>query len=184
MINAANLNPKQKIYLTALIWLAVLGALIAWVLIPLISQIQDDGAELAQKKQDMELFYQDWEALAKSQKDYQTMANELNALPAILPPSEILKFIVLVEKFSQITANQQTVTIADASQPDKTRKDAVDLQINLRGDFPDLIKFLIYLENAPYYSQLKSLQAQRLFAKENEGTSGGVNTILSVSVHQ
>ncbi|MBU3901412.1 hypothetical protein KKF25_02095, partial [Patescibacteria group bacterium] len=161
MINAASLNPRQKIYLTALIWLAILGALILWVLMPLVSQIQGDGSELARKKQEMELFYQDWEALAKSQKNYQVMANELNALPAILPANEALKFIVLIEKFAQVTNNQQTVAVVDASQPDKTQKGTIDLQINLRGNFPDLVKFLIYLENAPYYSYLKSLQAQR-----------------------
>lgn len=184
MISANSLAPQQKIYLTILAWLAALVLIILFIAKPLISQIRNDGLELAQKKQGLELFYADWQALEKAQKDYQTMQNELSGLPALLPANDALKFIVLIEKFSQATNNQQTVSIAAAKTTGKQEKNAVDFQISLRGGFPDLMKFLIYLENAPYYNQVKSLDARRLTSKENEGASGALNTILNVTAYQ
>jgi len=184
MINVANLNPKQKIYLTAIAWLAAGGLIAAFVALPLISQIKNDGLELAQKKQDAELFNNEWQTLAKAQKDYQTMQNELNALPALLPSSEALKFIVLMEKFAQITNNQQNVSVSDAQPAKDQKKTTTDFQVSLRGRFPDLIKFLIYLENAPYYNDIRSLAIQRLSTKESTGAAiGDINTILNLSVY-
>lgn len=191
MINASVLNPKQKIYFTAAFWLVVLALIVAFIIAPIISQIKNDGLELAQKKQGMESFYEDWQILTKTQKDYQAMQSELNALPALLPSNEALKFIVLIEKFAQATNNRQEVSIVNnnesiaSAKTAPTAKEAAKLQISLRGSFPDLIKFVVYLENAPYYNNIKSLQAQRLTQKENAGAnSGDVNTILNVSVYQ
>ncbi len=190
MTNAPNLNPKQKIYLTSALWLTILVFVIIFIIVPLISQIKNDGLELAQKKQDMESFYGDWQILAKSQKDYQTMQNELYALPAILPSSEALKFIVLIEKFAQATNNHQSVSVVGAGEQTKAEKtpsakETIDFQISLHGSFPDLIKFLVYLENAPYYNNIKTLGIQRLSTKGDENANAGqINTIITVSVYQ
>lgn len=185
MNNNFSLNPKQKIYLTVFAWLAALVLLIVLIAVPLVSQIKSDGSELAQNKQDMESFYKEWQALESAQKDYQALQGEINALPAFLPTSEALKFIVLIEKFAQATDNAQTVSVVDKKAA--AAKKTTDLQISLRGNFPNLVKFLVYLENAPYYNDVKALGAQRL--SEKEGTekninTGDINTILTVSVYQ
>lgn len=183
MISAANLSPKQKIYATAAFWLAVL-ALTAFALIaPLISQIRDDGLELAQKKQAMETFSNAWQILEKAKKDYQDMQGELYALPALLNNDEALKFIVLVEKFAQTTNNSQEVSVVAPATGGKTTtaKNPTDFQVDLRGDFPGLIKFLIYLENAPYYNNLTFLQTRRLLKKDG---ASELNSTLKISVYQ
>ncbi len=189
MIRTLNLSLKQKVYLTALLWLAALILIIVFIASPLVYQIKRDGLELVQKKQEMESFYSDWQAVAQSQKDYQTRQNELNAWPAFLAPSEALKFIVLMEKFAQATNNSQTVTVSDpkqvdASTPSKTPS-ATEFQVSLRGNFPNLIKFLVYLENAPYYNKVQSLRVQRLTTKESENVNTGeINSILTISLFQ
>ncbi|HRY52813.1 MAG TPA: hypothetical protein P5089_03105 [Candidatus Portnoybacteria bacterium] len=186
MNNNFSLNPKQKIYLTVFAWLAALVLLVVLIAVPLVSQIKSDGSELAQDKQDMESFYKEWQALESAQKDYQALQGEINALPAFLPTSEALKFIVLIEKFAQATDNTQTVSVINKKDLSSAKK-TTDFQISLRGNFPNLVKFLVYLENAPYYNDVKALGAQRL--SEKEGTekninTGDINTILTVSVYQ
>ena len=183
MISANNLAPRQKILLTASLWLAALLATTWLILAPLVSQIKNDGRELAQKKQEMESFYADWQLLEKSQKDYQAKQDELYGLPAILPPSDTLKFIILIEKLAQATNNQQTVAVNETAAANRQEKKSANFQISLRGQFPDLIKFLVYLESAPYYNKINNLNARRLTAKESEGESGGLNTILNVSAY-
>lgn len=185
MINALNLNQKQKIYLTALAWVAALILIFLFIISPLISQIKNDGEELAQKKQDMESFYSEWQLLENAQKDYQKMQSEINGFPAFLNPNEALKFIVLIEKFAQYTNNTQTVSVVNQKDKNSSQQETTDFQINLRGNFPGLIKFLIYLENSPYYNNIKSFGIQRLTEKEGQEkifSTGDINTILTVSV--
>ncbi|MDD2753242.1 MAG: hypothetical protein PHT44_01400 [Candidatus Portnoybacteria bacterium] len=185
MISTVNLSPKQRIYLTAAFWLAVLALAVFTLVAPLISQIKNDGLELAQKKQEMEIFSGAWQALGEVKNEYKNMQNELYALPALLDGSEALKFIVLMEKFAQATDNRQEVSVVAPAAGEKTpaAKKTTDFQVNLSGNFPNLIKFLIYLENAPYYNNLVSLQTQRLPEKDGAG-NGEINTVLKISVYQ
>ncbi len=185
----ANLTTKQKIYLSLGVFSALLFLIIFLVVAPVVSQIRNDGLELVQKKQNMELFYSDWRLLDKSHKDYQAMRAEIGGLPALLPKEEPLKFIVLIENIAQATGLRQEVSVIPAPNDNKNAavKNSLDFQIILRGRFPNLIKFLVYLENAPYYSNLKSLQIQRLSAKDASGasvSSGEISATLKVNVFQ
>lgn len=173
----------------------VLGLIIFLVTAPLIRQIKNDGLELSEKKQNIELLYQDWRILESSRQEYIKIENELNSLPAILPPDEALKFIMLIESIAQSTNNQQEVS-AISGAGDKKEKEAdqpLDFQITLRGSFPDLIKFLAYLENAPYYNEINSVQIKGLSARDlqsmQEGEGAGLRTgdilsTLKISIYQ
>src|SRR3989338_11045656 len=187
---AANLTPKQKIYFNAGIFLAVLALIIILIIMPMISQIKNDGAELAQKKKTLEDFYKNYQALEAAQKNYQTAQNEIYALPAFLPDNDALNFIMLMEKIAQATGNSQSVSAENNNQianPDApTAKKSLNFQVSLNGNFPNLIKFLTYLENAPYYNDIKSIQIQRLSEKnkDNADASGGINAIIKISAYQ
>lgn len=177
-----SLSIIQKIYLAAGFFATALFAIAFFAAAPLVQQIKNDGAALAADKQNIELLYQDWRVLENSRQGNIAKQNELNGLPAILPANEALKFIMLVESIAQNTNNQQEViALNDAGEDGDGR--LLNFQINLRGNFPDLIKFLAYLENAPYYNKINSLQIQRLAAKKPAETNG-INTVLKISVYQ
>ena len=176
-----DLTPKQKIYSSAGIFLVILTLIIIFIIAPLISQIKNDGLELSQKKQDSDNFSKNYQTLESAQKNYQAAQNEIYALPAWLPPGDALKFIMLIEKIAQATGNSQSVSASTDNQAATTP--TLDFQVNLNGDFPSLIKFLTYLENAPYYNNVNSIQAQRLSTKEKAG-NGNLNTVLKISVSQ
>lgn len=183
----------QKISLVATSFFVVLGLIIFFVIIPLIRQIKNDGVELSQKKQTIELLYQDWRILEESRQEYIKIENELNSLPAVLPPQEALKFIMLVENIAQSTDNRQEVSVVNGAEVEGGESQLLDFQINLRGSFPNLIKFLAYLENAPYYNEINSVQIKGFTAKdiqsmkEGEGAglaAGDITTTLKISVYQ
>lgn len=186
------LTTVQKISLVAVGFFVVLGLIIFLVTSPLIRQIKNDGLELSEKKQNIELLYQDWRILEASRKEYVKIENELNSLPTILPAGEALKFIMLIESIAQGTNNRQEVSAINGSGEKKTNQ-PLDFQITLRGNFPNLVKFLAYLENAPYYNEIDSVQIKGLTAKdiqsmkEGEGVglgAGDITSTLKISVYQ
>jgi len=184
------LTTIQKIGLVATSFLVILSLVIFLVTAPLIRQIKNDGVELSEKKQNIELLYQDWRVLETSRQEYIKIENELNSLPAILPPGEALKFIMLIESIAQNTNNRQEVSVISNAGSDAQ---LLTFQVTLRGSFPNLVKFLAYLENAPYYNEINSVQIKGLTAKdiqsmkEGEGAgleSGDILSTLKISVYQ
>jgi hypothetical protein len=187
-----DLTTKQRIGLASLGFFALLGLVIFLVAAPLIRQIRNDGLELSAKKKGIELLYQDWRVLESSRKEYLKIEGELNSLPTILPPGEALKFIMLIENIAQSTNNQQEVSVISSNTKEKNDQ-PIDFQITLRGDFSNLIKFIAYLENAPYYNEINSVQIKGLSdkdiqsIKEGERTdlaAGDITSTLKISVHQ
>lgn len=192
-MNLPVLTTIQKISLTTTSFFVVLGLIIFLVTSPLIKQIKNDGFELSEKKQNIELLYQDWRVLETSRQEYIKIENELNSLPTILPTGEALKFIMLIESIAQNTNNRQVVSAIDGTGDKKVAGQPLNFQIALRGNFPNLIKFLAYLENAPYYNEIDSVQIKGLTAKdiqsmkEGEGAglvSGDITSTLKISVYQ
>jgi len=189
----STLTTIQKISFTAISFFVVLGLIIFFITTPLIRQIKNDGLELSAKKQNIELLYQDWRILENSRQEYIKIENELNSLPAILPSGEALKFIMLIESIAQNTNNQQEVSVISNPGEKKDARQPLNFQIVLRGNFPSLIKFLAYLENAPYYNEINSVQIKGLSAKdiqsmkEGDGAglgAGDITVTLKISVYQ
>lgn len=182
-----SITPKQKIYLTAFGFLA--GFVLAWLFVisPLVNQIRADGRELAQKKKEIESFYRDWQALEENKRSFREIQKELAGQSAFLPAQEPLKFIEYAESAAQQTGNHQDIAVVPAD------KDAPAGQLAFRlttqGSFPNLIKFLIYLENAPYYNSVQALQIRRVSQREADmigaaGRLGDVSSTVELSVYQ
>jgi hypothetical protein len=134
--------------------------------------------------------------LENSKKNYDEIEKELQNKTALLTSDEAIKFILAVEDSARATQNHQTISVLEkapsADAQSKTQKsNAINFQISLWGSFPNLIKFLIYLENAPYYNNISSLQINRLIANDVETlrntvnlSVGDINSIITLSVYQ
>ena len=189
----SDLTTKQRIGLTTLSFFVLLGLVIFLVVAPLVKQIRDDGLELSAKKKGIELLYQDWRVLESSRKEYLAIEGELNSLPTILPPGEALKFIMLTENIAQSTNNQQEVSVISGNDTKGKDGQPIDFQITLRGNFSNLIKFIAYLENAPYYNEINSIQIKGLSDKDVQSikeeeraglVAGDITSTLKISVYQ
>lgn len=190
-----NISPQQKLYLISGGFALVLILLVFLVLWPLIDNIVLQGQELAQKQAAMENFYQSWMDLGAIKKDYQKIQADLDFYPFLLPAKDAIKFVEMVEDFAQTTQNQEQITALPDNPnapvaPDAVKnKEAIFFQISTGGSFPNLIKLLIKLENAPYYNNVASLQITRSSAKETgqgerQLSLGDVRSIINLSVNQ
>jgi len=187
---------SKKIYFISSAFALGLVLFVVLVIVPLIRQISIDSQMLYQKKQTVDSFFQNWQNLENSKKNYDEIEKELQNKTALLTSDEAIKFILAVEDSARATQNHQTISVLEkapsADAQSKTQKsNAITFQISLWGSFPNLIKFLIYLENAPYYNNISSLQINRLIANDVETlrntvnlSVGDINSIITLSVYQ
>jgi len=188
------LTIEQRIYVVSGALLLVMALFVVLIIFPLIGQIRSDSLKIIEKRQAIDSFYQDWQNMKNSQKDYQEFQQGLAQFSALLPASDAIKFITAIENMARQTQNQETIAVlekAPGKQTEKTPAQAtLDFQISLGGSFPNLVKFLIYLENAPYYNDLNSLQVSRVSQAEPGGAPGAyqlregeAKTTINLSVY-
>lgn len=189
-------SASKKIYLTSSAFGLGIALTVGLIVAPLIRQISIDSRALFQKNQDTESFFQAWRDMENSKKDYEEIRQELEDKPALLTSQEAIKFILAVEEFAQATQSHHTIsmvqkTLSPENQPKTSKQNTLDFQISLWGTFPNLIRFLIYLENAPYYNNVTSLQISRLTSKDVESlkeitdlSAGNINSVITLSVYQ
>lgn len=183
---------QQKIYISTGGFLVALILVIVLIILPLVRQIHQDSLKLIEERQAIDSFYQDWQNLKNSQKNYQEFQADLAQFSAFLLRADAIKFITAIENMAQQTQNQQTIAVLEKA-PESAAQDVaagatLDFQISLGGSFPNLIKFLIYLENAPYYNDLNSLQVSRVSQAEgvretSQLREGDVKTTINLSVY-
>lgn len=185
----------KKIYLTSGAFALGIILVISLIIFPLVQKIGADSQELFQKEKVVESFLQNWQDLENSKKDYAEIKKELEEKPALLVPQEAIKFIQAMESFAQATQNYQTISVlkktpSAEAEADVSPENILDFQISLWGSFPNLIKFLIYLENAPYLTNVASLQINRLTEKEFSQLeeinlpAGNINSVITLLVYQ
>jgi len=185
---------SKKLYITGSALTLAIILIAALVILPLINQIKISSQELVQKKQATESFYANWRNLENSKKEYQEIQNQLKELSFYLPSGEAIKFIQALEDIGQKTQNRENISVLKntASGESANKENALNFQISLWGSFPDLIKFLIHLENAPYYNNINSLRISRLTESDSASTgketsglpAGSINSIINLSVYQ
>ena len=187
---------SKKIYIISSAFALGIILFIALVIAPLIRQISIDSQMLYQKKQIVDSFFQNWQNLENSKNNYDEIEKTLQNKTVLLTSDEAIKFILAVEDSARVTQNYQTISVLEKTpttegQSKTQKRNTIDFQISLWGSFPNLIKFLIYLENAPYYNNISSLQINRLIANDIETlrntvnlSVGDINSIITLSVYQ
>ena len=187
------LTIRQKIYLTGGGSLTVLILFIGLIVLPLINQIRQESQKLIQEQQTTDSFYRDWANLKNSQKSQKDFQENLAKFNVLLSPAEAIKFITAAEDVAQKTQNQEEISVLEktSGEPGAASADAaLDFRISLVGRFPDLIKFLVYLENASYYNDVNFLQISRVSYSESEAKQaqglkvGDVKSTINLSVYQ
>lgn len=147
---------------------------------------------MSQARQTLDSFYQNWRNLEKTKQDISAIQNELSGTTALLPSEDAIKFILAVENSAQATQNRESISVSNSAATTQATgaKNTLDFQISLWGSFPNLIKFLVYLENAPYLNTVDSLQIRRLTETDLNSPDaagsqvGDVNSIITISAFQ
>jgi len=178
-----SLNQNKKAYLAGAILIVAALAILVFLIGPLFNKIKTDSLALAQDKQIIETSLQDWQSLTQSKNDYQQVKNNLNSLPAIMPRQNAVNFIAGIENMALATGNQENISVLPAYNSDSDLvKNSLPLQISLIGAWPNLIKFMILLENASYFNDISSVKIARISnepGKSDQGAIGEINSSIT-----
>ena len=79
-----------------------------------------------------------------------------------LKKGDFLPFILALEKIARNSGNRYENKLANESSKSdkKSGWETADFQITLEGDFFGLLKFLTYMENMPYATEMTNLRIQ------------------------
>lgn len=183
-----NISSHQKVYLTAAGFLAVFAVLIIGVIFPLAGQVRQSSQKLAEQKQVIASLLQNWRKLETMKNDYQMIQQDLAGQNTFLPKGRDVDFFMLLENMAARTGNRQEISVMAESKNEgqtTTPKNELRLQMLLKGNFPNLVKMLVNLENASYFNDARSLQISRsAAAKESGGQPGEITSLINLTVYQ
>ena len=105
--------------------------------------------------------------------------------PILLNEKESVKLIEALETAAGQSGLRQEISVLNPKPEEE--KNSLKLQLYLRGSFPNLMKFLVSLENLTYLNNVKALNFTRLSQKEIEQnlefkglSAGDVNALISL----
>ena len=124
--------------------------------------------------------------------DIESQIPEINKY--FLSPDKVIDFILAVEEIATLSSNYQEIKGVGSPAPStggSEEKDVLSFQISLWGNFPNLIKFLVQLENMEYFIDIYSLQIARAGEREWGGleekgivvSAGDVKSIINLGVY-
>ncbi len=177
---------KKKFYVTLAVF-AVIFAAIVFILFPyLIGKIQNSSQELAKSKEDLATLQKKEQSIASLEKKYQEIKPGIDKInQSFVSNDDMLNLIIALENLAKQTDNQYEIKqIADMSRGAVASGDTkvINFQISLTGSFPNMLKFMAYLENVPYLSEVDILQIQRMGSdRSDQGIkTGQIGTNLNV----
>lgn len=183
------LSPGQKIYLSSVITAIVIICLICFLVFPLIEKVKITSAIFWEKNRIFSLLIKkdkDYLAeLEKEHKDYESSI--ILSEKAFLDSDKAVEFIFALELIALQTGNKHEIN--EIVLPGTEKKEGIlPFQVSLWGSFPDLIRFLVNLENMTYLVDVDSIQIKRLterdvFGKKAGLSIGDVESIMRIKVY-
>lgn len=170
------MNPKQKIYLTLSIILAIYLLTGFLIISPLISKIKYSSLAFIEKKETLEILEKEQIEFNLLKEQYKRIKPELTRIDQSLLNSEkTLDFIVALENIAEKANNNYEIKVTQLQKEPKEKFSFLTFQISLWGSFPNLIKFLVYLENVPYWVETDQIQIRPVGQEEIGIKKGAVN---------
>lgn len=160
-----NKSPHLKIYLN-LGWLILTALLLIFiVLLPSLNKIKQ--ASQAQSAANLAIrdLYRDWLALQASEKNMQTI-DLVRLDKSFLNPDRPLDFILTLEDIIQRTNLQHEIQVSTFSISPSEKIKSLPFHLTVIGSFNNLMDFLQYFENMPYYAEIENFQLKKLSAEE------------------
>lgn len=179
----------QKIYFNLGLFILSALLLICLVILPLLNKIKNSSNELSKQNLIIDELYKKWLDLKVSQKNLEKI--DLNQIEKpLLNSEESLDFILALENIAKKAELEQEIRTFSLSSPTTEQKfKTIPFQIVLWGTFPNLMRFLVYFENMPFYAEITSIHINRLDArsliteKMPNLKEGDIKAILNIEVY-
>jgi Na+-transporting methylmalonyl-CoA/oxaloacetate decarboxylase gamma subunit len=183
---------KQKIYLV-LTGIIILFLVIIFLVVPfLIGKIGKAASNLALQKEELEKIQGEQKDVLKWKKDYQEDRSEVDKIiNGFITKEGAIDFIVSLEKIAQETGNRYEIKVVEKPTSSNQSADKsellsfVDFHISLWGGFPNLLRFMVYLDNLSYAKEIQGLQIQGIVADDaTKGVKmGDVSSVIGIRAY-
>jgi Tfp pilus assembly protein PilO len=182
------MNTQRKIYLTLVILAVVIIVLLFFLIRPLVAKVKAVSDNFIEKNNSLASFEErGTDYLARLRGEYLDIESQIPEINKyFLFPNEVIDFILAIEEIATLSSNYQEIKEVGSSE-----EDILSFQILLRGNFPNLIKFLARLENMEYFIDIHSLQITRITERERSGLEkegimvlvGDVKSTINIGVY-
>jgi len=171
------MNLKQKIFLIAGLFLVIIVILILAVLKPLILEIKKTSASAKESREKLlilENTNQDY--LKQVESDYNQISDNLALVKSGLINSEqAVDFFMALEGVASATSNSLEIKASEFPV----------ITLNLTGNFPNLMRFLGWLESNKYFLDVDLIQLKGITEEETiEGISANdVKSTIKIKLY-
>lgn len=169
---------KQKICLLSGLVL-IIAVLLFWGIVrPLLAEVKTTSASVRERNEKLSVLQKtDQNYLKELETEYNDVKEKISLMKAgFLEIDKVVDFFVKLESIATNTSNQIEI------EP----KEFPVFNLDLTGSFPNLIKFLGWLENDNYFLDVEAIKikrfSQRDLTPEQQKTIsiGDVNTVLRI----
>lgn len=167
---------KQKIFLNSFIITAILTSLVIFAVIPLKNRIAEQSELFKEKRSVLYSLAQKQDYMEKLKIKYQEMEPNLNLLDKyFLKTDEFVNFVVQLENAATATQNILEVKITNQ------KEENLALQLSVSGPFPNLLRFVVWLENTAPLINVESFNIQRISGETPVLTKiGDIEAVLNI----
>ena len=184
-------SSSQKTLLILIVSLIIFGLFVWLVAVPLLEKIKTASQEYSANQKALFKLGKKAAMIKDLKKNYEARQADLSEIEGVfLSQEEIVKFISTLEEIALQTNNIFEIQIAQSGgQEEKTP--SVDFNISLSGGFPNLIRFIAYLEDTPYPPYrlislekltVRRLTEQSLIALPAGLMAGDIQSVLNIKI--
>jgi len=150
---------KKKITILLALFPLVMAAIVFFVVIPSVNDIKAIKNEIEEQRIDLEIKYKKGQSLKKLSENLKTVEPQIAKLDKIfINEDTALDFITTMEKIANDNRVAQNMNLLSSKSAKKNGYKKMPLQITAKGDFVNLLNYLIDLEALDYYVNVNSLE--------------------------
>lgn len=153
-------NPKDKIYISAGIFLAIILLLIAFIIFPFFKKIQKDSADSISERNSFASLGAQVAEVEKFKGNYPSYEPNFKRIDQLyVDPANPVDFFKFLEKIASDCKISSNVSLLQ----DYSRGNSgyINLQIFSNGEFSNILKFIDKIETGPYMVKIKNLSIKK-----------------------
>lgn len=164
-----DISTKYKMLLVITIALSLIIMIAYFIIIPTITDIIQINQKIMNEKEDLEFKYKKGQYLKKVYQDFRESETERKIiLNTMAPKDTILSFITEIEKFSENRNLDPKILQPQLPKNAEKDEDAVMLEVHIKGDYIEFLKFLSDLEMMKYYFNISDINISTVESHEGE----------------
>jgi len=170
------MNPKQKIFIIAGIIFVFITLLIFLIAKPMFFEIVKVSATVSQSRDRLLLIENtDQNYFQQIESDYNEISENIAVVQnGLIDNNQAVEFFMDLEKIASLTFNELEINAGNFPV----------LDLTLVGSFPDLMRFLGWLEEGKYFLGIELIDSRQVSVKEpEENPSNDLKTNIRIKVY-